>query len=56
MKNYTTRLLERGFSVFHYFFVSFFFLSKNGSALSAVMGASAKRAHRLQERRSCVVI
>src|SRR6267154_373891 len=25
---------------------------KNGSALSAVMGASAKRAHRLQERRS----
>src|SRR5712664_3786776 len=36
-------------SLLRYFLISFF---KNGSALSAVMGASAKRAHRLQERRS----
>src|SRR5260370_38214018 len=36
-------------SLLRYFLTSFF---KNGSALSAVMGASAKRAHRLQERRS----
>src|SRR5260370_29355639 len=36
-------------SLLRYFLTSFF---RNGSALSAVMGASAKRAHRLQERRS----
>src|SRR5258708_12538824 len=36
-------------SLLGYFLTSFF---KNGSALSAVMGAAAKRAHRLQERRS----
>src|SRR6266481_5751500 len=30
--------------------------SKNGGALSAVMGASAERAYRLQERRSSTVL
>jgi len=29
--------------------------SRNGGALPAAMGAAAKRAHRLQERRSCVL-
>jgi hypothetical protein len=39
------------FSLAHYSLYHFF-ISKNGGALSAAMGAAAKRAHRLQERRS----
>jgi hypothetical protein len=31
----------------------YFLTSRNGYALPAAMGAAAKRAHRLQERRSC---
>jgi hypothetical protein len=31
----------------------YFITSRNGNALPAAMGAAAKRAHRLQERRSC---
>src|ERR1700745_4058620 len=30
--------------------------SRNGNALPAAMGAAAKRAHRLQERRSCLAL
>src|SRR6267143_997502 len=31
----------------------YFITARNGNALPAAMGAAAKRAHRLQERRSC---
>ena len=42
----------RRVSFYRCIFNSFFFILKNGGALSAAMGAAAKRACRLQERRS----
>src|SRR5258708_3602363 len=36
-----------------FYFDTYFIASRNGNTLPAAMGAAAKRAYRLQERRSC---